>query len=268
MQKPLLAPLFVPADRADRYEKAAGSGTDAVIVDLEDAVPPERKNSARSLASAAAQLATPVIVRINAENTPWHDADVAFLRAHPSLGAMIPKGENPDAIDRIARVLGERVVIVLVESALGIRHCWEIAEIKGVTQLAFGPADLARDLGCPASSPTLACARSTLVIASAAASIPPPIDGPTFDVRSASLTTSDAATARELGFGGKLCIHPSQIAPVRHAFAPTASEIAWARKIIHAQNNLGAVLVDGVMIDKPIIEAALRTVERAEEIAA
>jgi citrate lyase subunit beta/citryl-CoA lyase len=256
--KGLVAPLFVPADRTERFAKAAASGADAVIVDLEDAVAAASKESARA-ALAASLPASPVIVRVNATGTPWHDGDIDLIQSLDAVGVMLPKAEDPEAVAAIAqRLRGGRPVIALIETALGVHHAVDIAAVEGVTQLAFGPADYGNDIGCGGAPEALLLARSTLVLASRLAGLPAPLDGPCFDFRDGAKTAEEARYAGMLGFGGKLCIHPNQVPWVKDAFRPTDAEIAWARQVVAAEGSGGAASVDGAMIDAPVVARARR----------
>ena len=235
--KGLIAPLFVPADRPERYAKAAASGADAVIIDLEDAVPAASKEAARA-ALATALPPAQVIVRVNAVGTPWHDGDIDLIHRLGAVGVMLAKAEDPEAVAGLAHRLGRRRhLIPLIESARGLHRAVDIAAVDGVTQLAFGPADYRNDVGCSDAPEALLLARSTLVLASRLAGLPAPLDGPCFDFRDASKTSDEARYARMLGFGGKLCIHPSQVAWVRDAFRPDEAEVAWARRVVAAEGE-------------------------------
>jgi len=264
-ERKLTAPLFVPADRPERFAKAAASGTDAVILDLEDAVAPAGKDAARS-ALAAAMPEAAVVIRVNAAGTPWHTADLALLDTLPAAGAMLPKAEDPAAVADVAHRLGEgRILIPLIESALGLHHAAAIAAVPGVTQLAFGPADFRNDIGCDDTPEALLVARSTLVLASRLGGIAAPLDGPCFDFRDGEATTIEARHARGLGFGGKLCIHPVQVPVVRAAFRPSAEETAWARRVIAAGRDGAAAGLEGAMIDAPVLARARRLLAEAGE---
>ncbi|MCB1502976.1 MAG: CoA ester lyase [Bauldia sp.] len=261
----LTAPLFVPADRPERFVKAAASGADAVILDLEDAVAPAAKDAARAALAAALPEAA-IVVRVNAAGTPWHGADLALLDTLPAVGAMLPKAEDPAAVAGLARRLGEgRRLIPLIETALGLHHAAAIAAVPGVTQLAFGPADYRNDVGCDDSPEALLLARSTLVLASRLGGIAAPLDGPCFDFRDPEATAGEAHHAKSLGFGGKLCIHPAQVPAVRAAFRPGAAEIDWARRVVAAGGGGGAAAVDGAMIDAPVLARARRILADAGE---
>lgn len=242
--------LFVPGDRPDRFAKAVASGADAVIIDLEDAVAPEDKDSAREHVEAWLAGGGRALVRINAPGTPWFEADAALVTAR-GVPVVVPKAETPGVL------AGFREVVALVETALGVERAGELAAVPSVTRLAFGSVDLAAELGvAPEDREPFAYARSRLVVASAAAGIAPPVDGVTTDLRDDSRLAADVRYARRMGFGGKLCVHPRQVAPVRAGFAPTEAEREWARRVLTA--GASASVVDGRMVDRPVLERARR----------
>jgi citrate lyase subunit beta/citryl-CoA lyase len=239
--------LFVPGDRPDRFGKALASGADVVILDLEDAVAPAAKDAARAAAGEWLESHR-AMVRINAPGTPWFDAD-AELVAVRGVPVMVPKAETPGVL------AGFGAVVALVETALGVERAGELAAVPSVTRLAFGSVDLAAQLGvAPEDREPFAYARSRLVIASAAAGLAPPVDGVTTDLGAGSPLEEDVRYARRLGFGGKLCIHPKQVAVVRAGFTPTEAERAWARRVVAAGD--GVSVVDGRMVDKPVLARA------------
>ncbi len=242
--------LFVPANRPDRFAKAAKAEPDAVILDLEDAVGEADKESAREkLATDFTDL--PVIVRINASGTPWHPRDVAAVRTLKPAGVILPKAETAQGVAAVVAALqGEVPLVALIETALGLANARAIAATEGVQRLAFGSVDYCADLACDHLREILLPARVELVLASRLAGISPPIDGVTTVLDDPSVAAGDAAHARSLGMSGKLCIHPRQIAPVRRAFAPSEAEIAWARRVLAAGD--GAVSVEGAMVDEPV----------------
>jgi len=242
------APLFVPADRPERFAKAAASGTDAVILDLEDAVAPHAKQAARAaLVTDFTDL--PVIVRINAHGTKWHDADVAAVASLSVAAVILPKAEDAAICEAVAQVLG-KPLIALIETARGLANARTIAATTGVERLAFGSIDFCADLACAHLREVLLPARSELVLASRLAGIAAPIDGVTVQLNDLSISRDDAAHARALGMSGKLCIHPKQVPEIKRAFAPTEDEIAWARRVLASGD--GAVSVDGAMVDEPV----------------
>lgn len=250
--------LFVPGDRDDRFEKAAASGADLTICDLEDAVPPERKEAA--LHNVVRWLAThgTAAVRINSSDHPAHSNECESLRGLSGLQAVVvPKAEDPSRLEAIGGALGGDVpLIALVETALGVHLAYDVARARGVARLAFGSIDFALDTNMAESEQSLLLARSTLVIASRAAGIAAPVDGVTTNLRDLDLTRVASRTARELGFGGNLCIHPNQVPEVNTGFSPTDNEMAWAQSVIDSAVGEGASTLDGQMVDKPVVERA------------
>jgi citrate lyase subunit beta / citryl-CoA lyase len=241
-------PLFVPADRPDRFSKAAASGADAVILDLEDAVAADAKGTARdALATSFTEL--PVIVRINAYGTPWHQADLVAVANLSAAGIMLPKAEDPAVCAGVAKAAG-KPLIALIESARGLANARQIAATDGVARLAFGSIDYCADLGCNHLREILLPARMELVLASRLAGIAPPLDGVTAELNDLGVSFDDAAHSRMVGMAGKLCIHPKQIEAIKRAFNPTEQEIAWAQRVL--ASGTGAVSVDGTMVDEPV----------------
>jgi citrate lyase subunit beta/citryl-CoA lyase len=259
--------LFVPGHRADRFDKALAAGASAVIIDLEDAVAPPDKDAARATLQAWLSAQTrpehAVIVRINSADTPWFERDLALCGAPGVAGVMLPKAESAETLAKV-RAAGARGLLPLVESAAGIANLDAIARAPGVWRLAFGSIDLQVDLGLKdATEDELLPFRLQLVLASRLAGIGAPVDGVSTAIDDADRLAQDVARARRLGFGGKLCIHPKQVAGVNAGMAPSAAERDWARRVIDAAAVAGgaAVAVDGKMVDKPVLlraEAILR----------
>jgi len=264
--------LFVPADRPERHARALATGAGGVIVDLEDAVAPERKAAAR-MGLAASFAALPeadrkrLLVRINAGGTPWHDDDraaVGELVAQGLIaGVVLPKAEQPADLRQLAQAVGPRGVLVpLIESAAGLEAVNELAAAPQVLRLAFGNLDFQADLGlaCDADEAELVPVRLALLLSSRRAGLPAPIDGVTPDWRNTQRLAADAARARVGGFGAKLCIHPDQVAPAHAALGPNAEELAWARRVIDAIRTAGGgvVSLDGRMVDAPVVRLAQR----------
>jgi citrate lyase subunit beta/citryl-CoA lyase len=223
-----------------------------VVIDLEDAVAPEAKARARQSIGdwLGERPRVDVWLRINAHGSEWFDDDVALVRRAAPAGVMLAKAEGADAV----RAIGGGSVIALVESARGIAQLAEIAQAPGVVRLAFGSIDFQADVGIPGEGEALLAFRSALVLASRLAELAPPIDGVTPAIDDAGALRADARRARDLGFGGKLCIHPKQVGPVREAFMPTAAEVAWAERVLGAAAAGGAALqVDGRMVDRPVL---------------
>jgi citrate lyase subunit beta / citryl-CoA lyase len=255
--------LFVPASRPERFAKAVGSGADAVVVDLEDAVAPGAKDRAREDLRRhwPSGAGVPVVVRVNAAGTPQHAADLAVCRALAPAAVVLPKAESADQVRAAAEAAGTPV-LPLIESARGLVELARVAAAPGVARLLFGGVDLALDLGV-SDDAALDTARADLVRWSVVAGLPAPVDGVTTAVREAETVAAAAARGRAWGFGGKLCVHPAQVGPVNTAFAPTEEEVRRARRILAADSG-GAALVDGEMIDRPVVERARRTVRAAE----
>ena len=256
-----LAPLFVPANRPERFTKAAASEADAVILDLEDAVAQDDKVAARDMLSADF-TDKPVLVRVNAAGTPWHAEDLAAVARLGPAAVIVPKAEDPASLAAICAQLGPAVpVMALIESGLGLARAREIAALPGIARLVFGSIDFCADLGCEHRREILLPARMELVLAARLAGGPAPIDGVTARLDDASETHSDAEHARTLGMTGKLCIHPRQVPQVLRAFAPSAAEIDWARRVVASGD--GAVSVEGAMIDEPVRRRARAILSRA-----
>jgi len=249
MVNSIATPLFVPASKPERFVKAAACGADAVILDLEDAVAPADKDTARA-ALDAGFTDLPVIVRINAIGTQWHAADLAAVAGKGFAAVILPKSETAETVAQVVAALPGLPVIALIESALGLANARTIAEVDGIMRLAFGSVDFCADLGCAHLRNILLPARSELVLASRLAGIAAPLDGVTVQLDDPAVTRDDAGHARELGMTGKLCIHPKQIAEVKRAFAPSEDEISWAKRILASGD--GAVSVDGAMVDEPV----------------
>lgn len=249
--------LFVPADRTERIGKAIGSGADIVVVDLEDAVAPAAKYAARTALAAWLGRGASIVVRVNSADTEWFRDDLALCRSPSIMGVMLPKAMPDDALREVARL---KPTIALIENATGVSDMDAIASTGGVCRLALGAIDLALDLGITADDVVFDPLRLQMVIASRAAGIAPPVDGVTTDFRNETLVCRDAKRARALGFGGKLAIHPCQIAPIAAAFKPSVEEIEEAHRIVSAASAAqgGAVSLDSKMIDKPVVERAIR----------
>ncbi|WP_428390999.1 HpcH/HpaI aldolase/citrate lyase family protein [Lichenicoccus sp.] len=247
-----VTPLFVPANRLDLLPKAVASGADAIIVDCEDSIPPVGKEKAR-LALRNVELAgCPVIVRINGIETPWFGEDVEAVERLEVTGVLLPKAEPSQDLYDLRTRLPERIrLLLLIETARGIASARKLGDAPGVCRLAFGSVDYAADLGCDHEAEALAAARAEIVLASRLAGLAAPLDGVTLAIKDPVEVTRDAERARRLGFGGKLCVHPAQIEPVRAAFAPRPAEVAQAERIL-AADKAGATAVAGIMVDEPV----------------
>lgn len=248
--------LFVPANRPERFDKALAAGAGAVIIDLEDAVPPDAKPAARAELSRWLQRAdTPVIVRVNAADTAWF-ADDLLACASPNVAAiMLPKADNADDLAACTRAAPTARLLPSVETAAGFDALRVLVGVRAVERIVFGSIDFQLDLGISGEDDALLFFRSQLVLASRLGGLAAPVDGVTTEIHDAALVQAEAAKSRRLGFGAKLCIHPSQVAPVNAAFRPTAQEVAWSRRVLEASAQAGgaAAVVDGKMIDRPVV---------------
>ncbi len=258
--------LFVPADRSARFGKALASGATGAILDLEDAVSPERRAYAReqvrAFLDAHDDLAN-VAVRVNPPDTPDGRADLAMVAgARRAAAVVIPKVGGARDCARVGDVVGDLAQIVIIESARGVAHCETIAEAPHVLALAFGPYDLAAELGGVTDNDVMLPHRARVLVAARAAGRWA-IDGPSREYGDPAIPARDADHARRLGYDGKLLIHPAQIAPVRAAFAPSDDDVAYARRIVEAAQRSNPAVLDGTMIDPPIIIAAERVLRRA-----
>ncbi|MEO3860672.1 CoA ester lyase [Acrocarpospora sp. B8E8] len=250
--------LFVPGSDAHWFGKAVASGADAVLLDLEDAVRPEDKDQARSAVREWLGSGGRAWVRVNDAASPWFADDLDALEGVEGLaGVMVPKAESPGVLAAVSERMGP--VVALIETALGLHRVHEVATGTGVARLAFGSLDLAADLGVEDDPTPLLHARSSLVLASRVAGLPAPVDGVTTLIHDADAVERDARRARSLGFRGKLCIHPAQLAAAARGLAPAEAEIAWAREVLRAQDESPVAVSsapDGRMVDKPVVERA------------
>jgi len=266
--------LFVPASRPERIAKALASGADIVVVDLEDAVEPPAKDSARLALRAGFDALEPaqrgrLMVRINGRGTPWHAQDVellAQLACAGLAGAMVPKAENGPSLAALAGACPGLALLPLIESASGFRALDAVAQAPQVARLGLGHIDLQADLGmaCGEDEAELAPARWSLVVASRHAGLAAPVDGVTTRLNDTERLQADTARSRRFGFAAKLCIHPAQIAVVHAALASTEAEVAWAHRVVDASRQAqgGAVQLDGAMVDAPVLLKAQQILSR------
>ncbi|WP_120993291.1 CoA ester lyase [Stutzerimonas urumqiensis] len=261
--------LFVPASRPERIPKALASGADVVIVDLEDAVQESLKEQARADLEAFL-LANPdarLLVRVNAAGHPGHAADLALCQQHAGVvGVLLPKVESAGQVNRAAAC--GKPIWPIVESAKGLVELAGIARAEGVERLSFGALDLGLDLGLasgtPAAGRMLDQARYAVLLHSRMAELAPPLDSVFPDIQDREGLARTAADAADMGFGGLLCIHPSQVAIVHEALRPGADDLAWAHRVLTASaSGDGVFVVDGQMIDAPVIGRARRLLQRA-----
>ncbi|MFY3550815.1 HpcH/HpaI aldolase/citrate lyase family protein [Achromobacter insolitus] len=264
--------LFVPASRPERIPKALAAAADAVIVDLEDAVEHLAKASAREALCdfLGTNPGVRLWVRINDASTSWHDDDLKACRGKPGVaGVLLPKAESLAQVRHVVQA-GLRVIPIL-ETAQGILNAGEVAGTPGVERLAFGSLDYALDMGLtpdtPGAATVLDQARVQVLLHSRAAGLPPALDGVFPGVQDQAGLAQAASRAQQMGFGGMLCIHPAQVPVIHAAFVPAAQELAWARRVIatHRDTSAGTFMLDGKMVDAPVIARARLVLARAGE---
>jgi citrate lyase subunit beta/citryl-CoA lyase len=235
-----------------------------VIVDLEDAVALKSKAAARAAASSWLSNGGQAVVRINSDpRLAAADLD-ALAGSAGVLGIMIPKAEDTTGTGWVAARMGPIAVIPLVENALGIARARELANAPATCRLALGSLDLGLDLGFAQDSAAMACASFELVLASRLCGLPAPIATVTTEIGDGSPAAEAARISRAEGFGAKLCIHPRQLSGVDAAFRPTTEEVSWARQVVAAAETGSLALVEGAMVDRPVVARALRILTDAD----
>jgi len=258
--------LFVPGNRPDRYARACTSGADNVIVDLEDAVAPAEKASARRSLVEWLGAGRAVAVRVNAPGSEWFIDDLRAC-AHEAVSAIVlPKAESTQDIEQVTAACGERPVLPLIETARGLWNALSVAQAPNVQALLFGSLDFQADLGT--SDDDLLPARSQLVLVSRVAGVGAPVDGVTQAIDDPELLRRDCHRARQLGFAGKLCIHPTQVDIVNRCFSPSADDVAWAQRVVDAfaESRGNAARFDGKMIDRPVLLRAQRILAEGRDV--
>jgi citrate lyase subunit beta/citryl-CoA lyase len=272
--------LFVPCDRPDRMAKALGGGADALILDLEDAVAPEKKPEARrAVAEFLDRNATaPLWVRINPLDSPESEKDLAaVLPAHPD-GIVLPKAEGGASVAELARRLTERgnatakILAIATETPAAVFQLGSYGGAKRLAGLTWGAEDLPAAVGAATSreadgsfTPPYELARSLCLFGAAAAGVAP-IETVYPDFRNLEGLAAYAAKARRDGFTGMMAIHPAQVAVINAAFTPSDAEVAHARAVVaafEANPGAGALSLDGRMIDRPHLVQAQRILAAA-----
>jgi citrate lyase subunit beta/citryl-CoA lyase len=276
--------LFVPATSGRKIEKAYASTADAVIIDLEDAVAVSEKPAARAVVAdlLAHAPAKPTWVRVNATGTPFCFEDLQAA-CRPGTGAiLLPKVESGEQVRMVDWVLGgleqarglppgSVALAGIVETAAGLQNVAAIAAASPrLKQLMFGAVDLAADLGIALDDDAGATthARFAIAVASRAAGLQPPVDTAYTEIANLEGLRRTTERARALGYSGKACIHPGQIAIVNEVFTPSEAELEWARKVVASfeaaeRQGLAAVALEGQMLDYPVVEKARRVIARA-----
>ena len=238
--------LLFAATKPESFDKALASGTDQLVLDVEDAVDPKAKPQALVDVIAWLEAGNKAWVRINDYTTPFWAADVAALKGVKNLqGVMLAKVEDASQVEATFDALGgETPVVALVESALGIEEARNIACARGTFRLAFGSGDYRRDTGTAADDMAMLYPRSRLVTASRIGHLPGPIDGPTITTSCSQLRVASEHTV-VLGLTGKLCVDPGQIPVINETICPTQADVTWARDFLADFEARGRVIRDG-----------------------
>lgn len=281
--------LFVPGAEPRKIEKARGAGADTLLLDLEDAVAPPQKDEARDTVAAALRSRmfgdAEVGVRINAPGTPYFEADLEVVIGAGGRSILLPKSESVEQIAAVAQAI-ERLesgaseattkLLLLVESPAGVAGALAIGRATPrVDALCFGHADfsLAMGLGeADASRGIVYHARCSVVIAAKACGVVP-IDSVHLAVKDDDAFRNDAELGLQLGFEGKLCIHPRQVEITNEVYTPTPEQIDHALRVIEASETAqregrGVFTLDGKMIDAPLVAVQRRLLERARRAGA
>jgi len=283
--------MFVPGHRQKMIDKALGRKTDAIMLDIEDGVAPNEKDTARkniadSLGREKSPGAPARFVRINAIGHPRMDADLEAV-VRPGLeGLVCPKVDTPDEVRKVDQILADREpkmkiapnsikLLIAIESPRGLFNAPAIAACSPrITGLIFGAEDFGREIGLPTvregEARDLIYARSAIVVAAAAAHVQA-VDGVWVDLNDSEGLLGFAKQSRQLGFSGMSLIHPSQVDPINKVFSPTAEEIDYCQKVLQAFEEAnargdGSIAFGGQLIDRPIIERARRTIEMARNL--
>ena len=282
--------LFVPGHKERMVEKSFGLDVDAIMLDIEDGVPPAEKEQARALIARALQIAGAAdgpsrFVRTNAIGHPRMEADLAAVLRPGLEGLVLPKVESAEEVQVVQRLLDARetraglepgsvAILVAIESPKGLFQAPAIAASPRVMGLMFGAEDFGRELGLPVvregEARELIYARSTVISAAASAHVQA-VDGVWPDIADEDGLWADTRQARRLGFTGKSLFHPSQIEAINTVFSPSPKEVDYCRQVIDAFDEAtargdGSIAFGGQLIDLPIVERARRTLALADHL--
>ena len=272
--------LFAPAVRPDFITKLPQRGADAVVIDCEDATPAnakaEARLNARRLAPSVAASGTQVMVRVNAVASEWFEDDVQDALSDELAAVIVPKVDTWAALDACDHALedagfGYLGVIAGIETALGVADARPLLAHPRVVGAYFGAADFIADMGGvrTGSNVEVHHARSVVALSARLAGVPV-LDQIVADFRDGERFTAESADARALGFSGKLCIHPDQVAIANSAFVPSAEEIGRAQRLLHAYEHassagIAAIDFEGQMVDEPLAVQARRIIDLADQ---
>ena len=269
--------IFCPGNKPDMIPKALSSGADMVCIDLEDAIIPEHKSISRSKTIKAFEEITiptgvETLIRINDVNSKdgLKDIDAILNSKNTASGLMLPKIQNVEEIIDLEKKIRESNkslnLHVIIETNKGLENAWNIAQSCSlIKSLLFGGVDMSADLGCNGDWFSLLYARSRVVHAAAGAGIDS-IDVPFLNLEDMEGMKKEAQKSKNLGFSGKGSIHPKQIEYLNKVFTPSEQEVLYANKVIKAFNEAsdGLVVVDGKLIEKPVLRTALKTIANSK----
>jgi (3S)-malyl-CoA thioesterase len=277
--RPLRSVLYIPASKARALEKAAGLATDAIIFDLEDAVAPAEKASARAALDGFLRETDYGprlrLVRINGFDTVWGRADAAVFASHPGVdGILVPKVNRAAGLDAVAQVAPDKPLWAMMETPLALLHAAEIAAHPALRGLVMGTNDLAKDLGARSRADRLAMITSLgLCVLAARAYGRAAIDGVFNAFHDEEGLEAECLQGRDLGFDGKTLIHPAQLEVANRVFAPSHGELDLARRQIEAfaaveAKGQGVAVLDGKIVENLHIVTARALIDKARAIAA
>ena len=265
--------LFVPATSEHLWEKASQRGADAVVIDLEDAIPIEKKELARAMAPKAIQLlkdkGADVVLRVNSDPQLW-EQDLVGMPLKSLSAIMLPKVETRDQVEAFSKALTQHCsatpppIAALLETPLGVLATSQIAGHPSLCALGFGAEDYSGAIGVHPHALALTWPAQQVITGAHAYGLQCwGMAGSIAEVKDLDAFGKDVEFARSIGFTGSVCIHPNQVAIVNRGFSPSAAELEWAQKVVDADEaarakGLGAVLLEGKMIDKPIVDRARR----------
>lgn len=271
--------LFAPAVRPDLLQKLPRAGADGVVIDCEDATPPASKDlgrrNAREVGAELAAAGTAVFVRVNGVDTPWFSADITDGVPSAATGIVVPMVDNREQLDRVADAMAAAghanlEVVVGLETAAGVARARDLLAHGTASAGYFGAEDFIADMGGvrTESNAEVLYARSEVALAARLAQVPV-LDQVVVAFKDAERFRREAIEARALGFGGKMCIHPAQVELAHAVFTPSAEEVAAARTLVEAaeaaeREGSGVIVVDGRMIDGPLVAQARRVLAAAE----
>jgi len=261
--------LFVPGDRPERFSKAMDSGAEIVIIDWEASVIPDRKLIAREATLDFVQNCDQthkIALRVNPIQSDYFVEDYMLIRLLSVCGVFLTMAESSKDIDFARKVLPDSLPFVaMIETAKGLVKANELASCEGVCRLAFGNMDYQTDLGLTDDRAGMIYPSSVIAVASRSAGLPQPIAGVTANFSDSVFFHENATFEKSLGYSAKLCIHPKQILWAHNVFDPSEQDVVWANTIIAATQQSHAVQINGIMIDRPVIERAKKILDQVSQ---